>query len=98
MSIAPAQVLLTTLAGLLVGVAAGLSVVAAALIGLAVALSSSVVIVNITRSRRRTTDRPTEQALLGWSVLQDLVGVALAAILLAAMDPAGRSLGEAAFR
>lgn len=67
--IAPAQVLQTTLIGLLVGLAAGLSLVAAALVGLAVALSSSVVIVNITRSRRRTTDRATEQALLGWSVV-----------------------------
>jgi CPA2 family monovalent cation:H+ antiporter-2 len=61
-----------------------------------VALSSSVVIVNITVSRRRTTDTATETALLGWSVLQDLVGVALAAILLAAIDPGGRSLPEAA--
>ena len=43
----------------------------AALIGLSIALSSSVVIVNITKSRRRTTDRATEQALLGWSALQD---------------------------
>ena len=49
--IAPTQVLLTTLIGLVVGLLAGLSVVASALIGLAVALSSSVVIVNITRSR-----------------------------------------------
>src|SRR4029077_2724117 len=83
--IAPAQVLLTTLIGLVAGLAAGLSVVASALIGLAVALSSSVVIVNITRSRRRTTDRPTEEALLGWSVVQDVTGVILAAVLIAAM-------------
>ena len=68
----------------------------ALLVGLCVALSSSVVIVNITVSRRRTTDRPTEVALLGWSVVQDLVGVALAAILLAAMDAGRRSLPEAA--
>ena len=38
------------------------------------------VIVNITRSRRRTTDPATDDALLGWSVLQDVAGVALAAI------------------
>ena len=87
--IAPAQVLLTTLIGFLVGVAAGLSAVAAGLIGLAVALSSSVVIVNITRSRRRTTDRATEQALLGWSVVQDVTGVVLAAVLIAAMGSGG---------
>jgi len=87
--VAPAQVLLTTLIGLMVGLAAGLSVVGAALMGLAVALSSSVVIVNITRSRRRTTDRPTEEALLGWSVVQDVTGVILAAVLIAAMSSGG---------
>jgi len=89
--IAPAQVLITTLAGALVGLFAGLSLVAAGLIGLAVALSSSVVIVNITRSRRRTTDQATEQALLGWSVIQDVTGVILAAVLIAAMDTGGTS-------
>ena len=89
MWLAAAQVLLTTLVGLLVGLAAGLSPVAAALIGLAVALSSSVVIVNITRSRRRTTDRATEQALLGWSVVQDVTGVILAAVLIAAIGSGG---------
>ena len=87
--IAPAQVLLTTLVGLVVGLSAGLSGVAAALIGLGVALSSSVVIVNITRSRRRTTDRATEEALLGWSVVQDVTGVILAAVLIAAMESGG---------
>src|SRR5439155_18605971 len=87
--IARAQVLLTTLVGLVVGLSAGLSGVAAALIGLAVALSSSVVIVNITRSRRRTTDRATEEALLGWSVVQDVTGVILAAVLIAAMGSGG---------
>jgi monovalent cation:H+ antiporter-2, CPA2 family len=87
--IAPAQTLLTTLIGLVVGLIAGLSLVAAAIVGLAVALSSSVVIVNITRSRRRTTDRATEQALLGWSVVQDVTGVVLAAVLIAAMGTGG---------
>jgi CPA2 family monovalent cation:H+ antiporter-2 len=53
---------------------------------LAVALSSSVVVVNITRSRRRTTNPATEGALLGWSVLQDVCGVAIAMGLLAAID------------
>jgi CPA2 family monovalent cation:H+ antiporter-2 len=93
---APAQAVISTVIAGVAFMAAGLDPIAAALVGLCVALSSSVVIVNITLSRRRTTDRPTEEALLGWSVLQDLVGVALAAILLAAMDPGGRSLGEAA--
>ncbi|HEV8403417.1 MAG TPA: cation:proton antiporter, partial [Candidatus Limnocylindrales bacterium] len=93
---APVQVVLTTAIAGLAFLATGLEPVAAALVGLCVALSSSVVIVNITVSRRRTTDRPTEVALLGWSVVQDLVGVALAAILLAAVDPGRRSLPEAA--
>jgi CPA2 family monovalent cation:H+ antiporter-2 len=47
--------------------------------------------VNITRSRRRTTDRETEHLLIGWSVLQDVVGVALA-ILLLTMLGAGQPL------
>ena len=57
--------------------ALGVAPLGAALVGLSVAMSSSVVVVNITRSRRRTTDKPTEEGLLGWSVLQDVTGVAL---------------------
>jgi len=60
----------------------GLELSAAALLGLAIAMSSSVVVVNITRSRRRTTDRDTERLLIGWSVLQDVVGVGAAVVLL----------------
>ena len=93
---APVQALLSMGIAAAVFVVTGLEPVTALLVGLCVALSSSVVIVNITVSRRRTTDRPTEVALLGWSVVQDLVGVALAAILLAAMDAGRRSLPEAA--
>jgi CPA2 family monovalent cation:H+ antiporter-2 len=62
---------------------AGLELSAAALIGLAVSLSSSVVIVNITRSRRRTTDPTTDHVLVGWGVLQDVTGVTIAIVLLA---------------
>lgn len=80
--VAPLQTLLTALLAGLVFVALGFTHAAAALMGLCVALSSSVVVVNITRSRRRTTDRPTEEDLLGWSVLQDLTGVAAATVLL----------------
>ena len=79
--VAPAQTAITTLAGTAVALALGLPLIGAAIIGLAVALSSGVVIVNITRSRRRTTDRSTADALLGWSALQDVSGVALAAVL-----------------
>src|SRR5689334_4574711 len=89
---APIQTLLTTaIAGAALYVA-GLEPIPAALIGLSIALSSSVVIVNITKSRRRTTDRPTEDALLGWSALQDSTGVAIAAVLLALLGAAGRPL------
>jgi CPA2 family monovalent cation:H+ antiporter-2 len=85
---APIQTVLTTVIAGGTLLLAGLEPVAAALLGLSIALSSSVVIVNITRSRRRTTDKPTEEALLGWSALQDTTGVAIAAVLLALL---GRS-------
>lgn len=88
---APLQMAVTATASALVLLAIGIAPLGAALIGLAVAMSSSVVIVNITRSRRRTTDRATEQALLGWSVLQDLAGVMATAIVLAAFGVGGRS-------
>jgi CPA2 family monovalent cation:H+ antiporter-2 len=52
--------------------------------------------VNITRSRRRTTDRPTEDALLAWSALQDATGVAIAAVLLALLGVGGRPIDQAA--
>jgi CPA2 family monovalent cation:H+ antiporter-2 len=88
---APLQTLLTTAIGAGAGLAVGLPMVAAVLTGACVALSSSVVIVNITRSSRRTTDRSTEHALLGWSVLQDLTGVLVAAGVIAAMGASSRS-------
>jgi len=92
---APVQTIVTmALAGLALN-AAGLAPIPAALIGLSIAMSSSVVIVNITRSRRRTTDRPTEEALLGWSALQDTTGVAIAAVLLALLGVGGRPLDQA---
>jgi CPA2 family monovalent cation:H+ antiporter-2 len=87
---APAQAVITTLLGAAAGYAAGLPPVGAVLLGLCVALSSSVVIVNITRSRRRTTDVPTERAMIGWSVLQDLTGVVIGALVLAASTAAER--------
>lgn len=93
---APIQTIVTTALAGGVLLAAGLQPVPAALMGLSVALSSSVVIVNITRSRRRTTDRSTEQALLGWSALQDSTGVAIAAVLLAILGVGGRPLDQAA--
>jgi monovalent cation:H+ antiporter-2, CPA2 family len=93
--VAPLQTIITmALAGGALSIA-GLAPVPAALVGLSIALSSSVVIVNITRSRRRTTDRPTEEALLGWSALQDATGVTIAALLLALLGVGGRPLEQA---
>ena len=80
---APMQMAVTFGASLAVFAWLGLELTAAALLGLAIAMSSSVVVVNITRSRRRTTTRETEHLLIGWSVLQDVIGVAGAIVLLA---------------
>jgi len=93
---APIQAIVTMLIAAVALAVAGLQPIAAALIGLSIAMSSSVVIVNITRSRRRTTDRPTELALLGWSAVQDTAGVAIAAVLLALLGQGQRPLGQSA--
>jgi monovalent cation:H+ antiporter-2, CPA2 family len=98
---APIQMAITFGASTAAFALLGLDPAAAALLGLAIAMSSSVVVVNITRSRRRTTDRETYQLLIGWSVLQDVIGVAGAIILLALLG-AGQPihltlLGLAAF-
>ncbi len=89
---APFQVLLSTAISAGVFVALGVATIPAAVLGLCVALSSSVVIANMTRSVRRTTDPQTEAALLGWGILQDLTGVTLAAILLSAVGGNDRGL------
>jgi CPA2 family monovalent cation:H+ antiporter-2 len=80
--LAPLQMLITTVASAAVLTAVGLDLNPALLIGLAIAPSSAVVVVNITRSRRRTTDVETEREMLGWSVLQDVTLVAAAAVVL----------------
>jgi CPA2 family monovalent cation:H+ antiporter-2 len=82
---APLQTVITALAGIAAGLLLKLPLAGAVLLGLCIALSSSVVVVNITRSRRRTTDPATDHALLGWSVLQDVAGVTLAIIALIAL-------------
>ena len=88
---APLQMAVTFAACVVLFATLGLELTAAALLGLAIAMSSSVVVVNITRSRRRTTDRETEHLLIGWSVLQDVTGVAAAVVLLAVIG-AGQPL------
>jgi CPA2 family monovalent cation:H+ antiporter-2 len=89
--VAPAQVVISTLVAGGLGLAAGLRPAGAVLLGLCVALSSSVVVVNMTRSRRRTTDVATDQVLLGWSVVQDMVGVTLAIIAVIALGLESRT-------
>jgi CPA2 family monovalent cation:H+ antiporter-2 len=49
-----------------------------------------VVVINITRSRRRTTDLPTERALVGWAILQDVTGVVLTGVLVAVIGAGNR--------
>jgi monovalent cation:H+ antiporter-2, CPA2 family len=79
---APTQLLVGLAVGTPIFLLLDLSILGSLLLSLSLAMSSSVVIVNITRSRRRKTNTETEELLLGWSVLQDLVGVAAAAIVL----------------
>ncbi len=79
---APLQVLIGVAIGTPVFLYLDLPILGALLLSLSIAMSSSVVIVNITRSPRRKTDTFTEEAMLGWSVVQDVVGVALAAVIL----------------
>ena len=92
---APLQTVITAAIATAAATLAGLPPFGAGAVGLGVAMSSSVVIVNITRSRRRTTTPETEEVLLGWSVLQDITGVALAVVLLAVFGAAARPPLEA---
>jgi CPA2 family monovalent cation:H+ antiporter-2 len=78
----PLQILTTTVIAGVVLTFMGQPLEVALVLGLCVAMSSSVV-VNITRSITRRTNKVTELTLLGWSLLQDLTGVILGAFLLA---------------
>jgi CPA2 family monovalent cation:H+ antiporter-2 len=95
--LSPLQVVITW--GLAAGacIACGMSPAGAAIVGLSIAMSSSVVVVNITRSSRRTTDPATDDELLGWSLIQDLVGVSAALVLFAVVGLGGRSVLASAF-
>ena len=92
---APTQVAIGLAIGTPVFLWLGIPLLGALLLALWIALSSSVVIVNITRSPRRTTNTETEDALLGWSVVQDVVGVAAAAIILTLFGASERPLALA---
>ena len=91
----PMQILTTTLVAGVVLMFLGQPLDVALVLGLCVAMSSSVVVVNITRSIRRRTNKVTEMSLLGWSLLQDLTGVILGAFLLAVWNAEERDPLEA---
>jgi len=88
----PIQVAIGVLIGTPIFLWLGVPILGALLLSVSIAMSSSVVIVNITRSPRRTTDAATEEALLGWSVLQDIVGVTIAAIILTLFGESDKSV------
>lgn len=88
----PLQLLIGMLIGTPVFMFLDVPMFGALLLALAIAMSSSVVIVNIVRSGRRTTDVATEEALLAWSVLQDIFGVAIASLILVFFGNDERSL------
>lgn len=83
----PLQIGVVTAAGASVALALGTTPLGAATLGLVAALSSSVVVVNISRSRKRTTDRDTERALVVWALLQDAVTLVAATILAVLLAP-----------
>jgi CPA2 family monovalent cation:H+ antiporter-2 len=79
----PLQIVTSTILAGLALTLFGQPIEVALVLGLCVAMSSSVVVVNITRSVTRRTNKVTELSLLGWSLLQDLSGVIVGAIVLA---------------
>jgi monovalent cation:H+ antiporter-2, CPA2 family len=85
----PLQIAIGTLAGAVAFTWLGTGMLGAVTLGLAIALSSSVVVVNITRSRRRTTDAITDRALVVWAILQDAVTLVAATILAVLLAPSG---------
>ena len=86
---APLQVLLGIAVGATAALALGMPLNGALTIGVATALSSSVVIVNMSRSRKRTLDDRTARTLVVWAVLQDAVSLLCVALLAAILDPSG---------
>jgi CPA2 family monovalent cation:H+ antiporter-2 len=91
----PAQMSIGMLIGTPVFLWLGTPILGALLLSLSIAMSSSVVIVNITRSPRRATDTHTEESLLGWSLLQDVFGVAAAAVILTLFGAGDKTLIQA---
>ena len=87
----PIQVALITALGAAAVVALGGTLLGGITLGLVAALSSSVVVVNITRSRKRTTNASTERAMVVWAILQDAVTLVAATTLAVLLAPGGDS-------
>jgi len=85
----PLQVAVVTALGAIVATSLGTAPLGGVTLGLVAALSSSVVVVNITRSRKRTTDAVTERALIVWALLQDAVTLVAATALAVLLAPGG---------
>lgn len=86
---APLQVVVSTVVSAAAFTLLGIPIAGALLVGLGVSMSSSVVIVNITKSRRRTTNPETERAMIGWSVIQDIFAVAVALVVISLVGGSG---------
>ena len=91
----PLQIITSTLLAAAALTLLGQPLEVALVLGLCVAMSSSVVVVNITRSVTRRTNKVTELSLLGWSLLQDLTGVIVGALVLAIWNAEERDPLEA---
>jgi CPA2 family monovalent cation:H+ antiporter-2 len=87
----PLQVVLITALGTVALVTLGAPLLGGVTLGLVAALSSSVVVVNISRSRKRTTDPATERAMVVWAILQDAVTLIAATLLAVLLAPSGDS-------
>lgn len=95
---APVQVALGIVIGAALALVTGMSMPGALTVGLATALSSSVVVVNMSRSRKRTLDDRTGRTLVVWAVLQDAVSLIAVALLAAILDPSGGGVAIALLR
>lgn len=94
----PLQLGISLAGGIVVAVLTGIDTAGAVLIGLALSMSSTVVVLNVTRSARRTTDPSTETTLVGWSILQDLIGVTASVAVVAIFGLGGVSGWDAGLR
>ena len=87
----PLQVAIVTALGAAAVVALGGPLLGGLTLGLVAALSSSVVVVNISRSRSRTTDPESERAMVVWAILQDAVTLVAATLLTVLLAPSSES-------